>query len=52
MSRHYIAQVKYKYGMEKRPNYNLPKNKDARQPRCPPEKEAAIMAALKHFNMI
>lgn len=48
----YIAQVKDKCGMDKRPNYNLPKNKDARQPQCPPEKEVAIMAALKHFNMI
>ena len=48
----YIAQVKDKCGMDKRPNYNLPKSKDSRQPQCPPEKEAAIMAALKHFNMI
>lgn len=52
VSKLYIAQVKDKCGMDKCPNYNLPKNKDARQPQCPPEKEAAIMAALKHFNMI
>ncbi len=48
----YIAQVKDKCDMEKRPNYNLLKNKAARQPQCPPEKEVAIMAALMHFNMI
>lgn len=41
-----IAQVKRKYGLDKRPNYKRPKNKDARQPQCSPEKEAAIMAAL------
>lgn len=48
----YIVQVKDKCGMDKRPNYNLSKNKDARQPQCPPEKETVIVAALKHFNMI
>lgn len=47
----YIAHVKDTCGMDKRSNYNLPKSKDARQPQCPPEKEAAIMAALKHLSM-
>lgn len=33
-------------------NYNLPKSEDAKQPQCPPEKEKAIMEALKHFGML
>lgn len=33
-------------------NYNKPKSKNSRQPRCPPEKEKTIMEALKHFGMI
>ncbi len=48
----YIAQVKSKYGIIERENYNLPKSDDARQPQCPPEKETAIMEALRHFRMI
>ena len=40
VSKLYIAQVKDKCGLDKRPNYNLPKSKDARQPQCPPDKEA------------
>ncbi len=48
----YIAQVKEKCGLEKRPNYNISKNPDAKVPQCPPEKEAAIMDALRHFGEI
>jgi 23S rRNA (uracil1939-C5)-methyltransferase len=48
----YIAQVKRKCGIIERANYNLPKSSDAKQPQCPPEKEAAIMDALRHFGMI
>lgn len=48
----YIAQVKRKNGILERANYNLPKNEDAKQPVCPPEKEKAIKAALEHFGMI
>ena len=48
----YIAQVKRKYGIIERANYNLSKSPDSRQPVCPPEKEAAIVVALKHFQMI
>ncbi len=48
----YIAQVKQKCGIIERENYNKPKSEDARQPQCPPEKEAAIREALKHFRMI
>ena len=48
----YIAQVKQKYGIIERENYNKPKSDDARQPQCPPEKEEAITEALRHFGMI
>ena len=48
----YIAQVKQKYGIIERENYNKPKSENAKQPQCPPEKENAIMEALKHFGMI
>lgn len=48
----YIAQVKQKYGIIERENYNKPKSENSRQPKCPPEKEAAIKDALEHFKMI
>ncbi len=48
----YIAQVKQKYGIIERGNYNKPKSEDARQPQCPLEKERAITEALKHFGML
>lgn len=49
----YIAQVKRKNGIIERENYNKPKSDDSRQPpQCPPEKEAAILDALKHFGML
>ena len=48
----YIAQIKDKCGLDKRDNYNLPKSEDAKVPICPPEKEAAIMDAFRHFGMI
>ena len=48
----YIAQVKAKYGIIERENYNKPKSDDARQPKCPKEKENAIVEALKYFRMI
>ena len=48
----YIAQVKQKYGIIERENYNKPKSEDARQPQCPPEKEKAITEALRQFGMI
>lgn len=48
----YISQVKRKYGLEVGENYNLAKNQNARIPHCPPEKEAAIVEALKHFKML
>lgn len=48
----YIAQVKQKYGIIERENYNKPKSENSRQPKCPPEKEAAITDALKFFGML
>ena len=48
----YIAQVKAKYGIIERENYNKAKSDDARQPKCPKEKENAIVEALRYFQMI
>ncbi len=48
----YIAQVKAKHGIIERESFNLPKSEDARQPKCPAEKEKAIEDALRHFQMI
>ncbi len=47
----YISQVKAKYGIIERKNYN--KGKDGhRVPKCPKEKEDAIVDALRHFRMV
>ena len=48
----YIAQVKQKYGIIERENYNKPKSENARQPQCPKEKEDAIKDALEYYGMI
>ena len=48
----YIAQVKAKYGIIECENYNKAKSDDARQPKCPKEKENAIVEALRYFRMI
>ena len=48
----YISQVKRKCGLEVGQNYNLSKSENPKVPKCPPEKEAVIMGALKHFQMI
>ena len=48
----YIAQVKQKYGIIERENYNKTKSENVKQPQCPPEKEKAITEALRHFGMI
>ena len=47
-----IAQVKQKCGIVERDCYNKPKSEDAKQPKCPPNKETAIKEALKRFGMI
>ena len=44
--------VKRKYGLIERANYNLPKKEKSRTPGCLPEKEEAIVEALKHFGCI
>ena len=48
----YIAQVKRRCGIIEHENYNKAKSEDAKQPQCPPEKEAAIKDALIYFQML
>ena len=49
----YIAQIKDKCGLDKeRTGNGWARSEDAKVPKCPPEKEAAIMDAFKHFDMV
>ena len=48
----YISQIKQKCGLEVRENHHKAKSENAKQPQCPPEKEAAIRDALKYFKML
>ena len=48
----YIAQEKQKCGITERENYIKAKSENTKQPKCPKDKEAAIMDALKYFKMI
>ena len=48
----YIAQIKKKCGLDVGESFNLPKSENAKQPKCTPEKEEAIMQAFKHFGII
>ncbi|HGD4151353.1 TPA: 23S rRNA (uracil(1939)-C(5))-methyltransferase RlmD [Streptococcus agalactiae] len=48
----YIAQIKKKCGIVLREHYNKSKKEKQVIPQCTPEKEEAIMDALKHFKMI
>lgn len=48
----YISRVKRKSGLDVGKNYNLSRSENVRQPKCPFEKESAIMEALKHYEMI
>jgi hypothetical protein len=48
----YIAQVKQKCGIIEREYYNKAKSEETKQPKCPPEKETAIIEALKYFQII
>ena len=48
----YISQVKRKCGLDVGQNYNLSKKENVKQPQCPPEKEEAIMEALRYYGMI
>jgi len=52
VSSFFIAQVKRKCGIIERENYNKGKSDGAKVPQVTPEKEEAICAALKHFQMI
>jgi len=47
-----MYQVKRKCGLEVGESYNKPKSEGVRQPQCTPEKEEAIMQALRHYGMI
>ena len=47
----YIAQVKQKCGIIERENYK-PKSEETKQPHCPPDKETAIVEALKFYELI
>ncbi len=49
----YIAQIKDKCGLGKeRTGNSWAKNEDKEVPKCPPEKEAAIMDAFRHYGMV
>lgn len=48
----YIAQVKQKCGIIEGQNYNKPKSEETKHPKCPIEKEQAILEALKYFGMV
>ena len=48
----YISQVKQKCGLEVRENHHKAKSENAKQPKCPKEKEDAIVEALKYFKII
>lgn len=48
----YIAQIKKKCGIKLRGHYSQSKKEKQVIPQCPPEKEEAIMDALRHFKII
>lgn len=48
----YIAQIKRKYGLDMRANYNESKKSERRIPICPPDKEQAILEAMIHFKLL
>ncbi|MDU4782402.1 MAG: 23S rRNA methyltransferase [Haemophilus parainfluenzae] len=48
----YIAQIKKKCGIVLREHYNKSQKEKQVIPQCIPEKEEAIMDALRHFKMI
>ena len=52
VSRLYISQVKRKCGLEVVDHYNISKKEEQKVPQCPPEKEEAIIAALKYYKII
>lgn len=48
----YIAQIKRKYGIDVGEAFNKPSDPSKRVPKCPKEKEIAIIDALKAFRML
>lgn len=46
----YIAQVKQKYGLIERENYNKLRTEDVKQPKCPVEKEKQLEKHLDIFR--
>lgn len=48
----YIAQLKQKHGSIEWEGHGKPKSENSSQPKCLPEKEAAITEALQYFGMI
>lgn len=48
----YIAQTKQKCGIIERENYNRPKLRDTKVPKCSVKKETSIMEAFRYFQMI
>lgn len=47
-----IAQIKQKCVNIKKSKLNLPESESNRQPKCPPEREAAVTDTFKHFHII
>ena len=48
----YIAQIKRKWGLKTRKNFNLSQKEKPVVPQCPSQKEEAITDALKYFGFI
>ncbi len=48
----YISQVTRKCGRDVSNSDNKPKSEDAAVPQCPPEKEEAVMNALRHYGVL
>ena len=48
----FLNNRKLEFDGFERENYHKAKNENAKQPKCPKEKEDAIVEALKHFQMI
>jgi len=48
----YIAQIKRKCGLEIGDHYNISEKKNQKIPKCPPDKEKAIIEAHRALGMI
>ena len=47
-----IAQTKRKLGLPIGDHFNLSQKENQHIPQCPPEKEAAILEAIRQFHML